>query len=128
MYCTCVASLGNVVSSVRTKDECCRDLNSLVLVLLQDLISVVLNATLHLIHEIRGLRLKEPAERDNAFSDSAEVVEQRRRSVRFSEVVDGIRSLVKLGHQLWRMRLRLLRFRGYIDIGALRLESLQHCF
>ena len=54
---------------------------SLVLVLLQDLVSIVLNATNHVRDEFRGLALKEPGECNNALCDSAEVVEERGRTV-----------------------------------------------
>lgn len=99
----------------------------LLLVVFQHFVAVIFDTPQHFIDKVCGLRLKEPSQSDNTFGNRAQVVEQRRRSVRFSEVIDSIRSLVKLSHELWRVGFRLLCFRGNVDVGALGLESPEDC-
>jgi hypothetical protein len=53
----------------------------LLLVLLQHLVSIILDASDNLADEISRLRLKEPAQSNNAFGDSAKVIKERGGSV-----------------------------------------------
>lgn len=121
--------MGRVPGKRQHNARCLAGLVSLLLfVVFQHFVAVVFNTRHHFAYKICGLRLKEPAQSDNAFSNSTQVVEQRRRSVRFPEVVYGIRSLLKLSHELRRGSFRLLRFCGNVNIGALSLESLKDRF
>lgn len=98
----------------------------LLLVLLQHLVAVVLDTTDHFRHKVRGLALEEPAKSDNALGNCTQVVEQRRCSVRFTDVINAIRCFVEIGHQLRVLGLGLLGLCRNVEIGALSLEGLQN--
>ena len=48
----------------------------LVLVVLQNLVAVVLDGLFHFLHELGGLRRKEPTQAADTICDSSQVVEQ----------------------------------------------------
>jgi hypothetical protein len=98
----------------------------LLLVLLQHLVTIILDASDNLADELSRLRLKEPAQSNNAFRDSAKVIEERGGSVRLADVVDGIRSIVKLSHKLRWLGLGLSRLCRDVKVGALGFESLKN--
>lgn len=100
--------------------------NPLLLVFLQHLVTVVLNATKHADDKIRRLALEEPAESNNALGNCAQVVEQGRCAIRLPNVVDTVRRLVKIGHQLRVLGLGLLGLGRNEEIGTLGLEGLQN--
>ena len=128
MYWTWVRSLKGGRLSVLAH-SCHAELRILLLlVLLHNFVAIILNTTDHFIDEISRLRLKEPTQGNNAFRNSTEVAEERRISVCLADVIDGVRSIVKLSHELrglWR------RFPGLcrnVDKGTFGLESLQDGF
>lgn len=82
---------------------------SLVFVFFQNLVAVVFNTSQNLGHKVGWLSLEKPTQSDNALRDSAQMVEERRRPVRFPEVVDGIGSLMQIDHKFGGKGLRLLR-------------------
>lgn len=98
---------------------------ALLLVFLQDLVSVVFDTASHLSDEIGGLVCEEPAQGNNTLRDCAEVVEERRSSVRLANVVDAVRSIVEARHELRGLLLGLSSFRGHKEVGALGFEGLK---
>ena len=66
----------------------------LLLIIRQNFVAIVFNASLNFADKVGGFGLKEPSEGNNAFRDRAKVVEKRRRSVRFTDVVNAIGSPV----------------------------------
>jgi hypothetical protein len=74
MYSTCVLSLLEIlVSNLAIANP---RVYSLVLVLLQNFVSIVFNATNHVRHKVCGLALKEPGECNDTLRNGAQVVEE----------------------------------------------------
>jgi hypothetical protein len=100
----------------------------LVLPLLQYFVPIILNSANHFTDEIRRFGIKEPAQRDNAFRNRSQVVEERRCSIGLAKVVDGIGRFLELSHEVWRERLRLLCLRSNIDKGSFRFKRPKDSF
>lgn len=105
-----------------------RKRNLLLLEVLQNFVSIVLNTSNHVLDKGRGLSLEEPAQSNNALRDSTQMVKQRRSTVRLSDVVDAVRCLVKICHELNGVGLGLLGLGCDEKVGTLGLECLQNGF
>lgn len=128
MYWTWVRSLKGERLSVLAHSCHAKLRILLLLVVLHDFVSVILNTTDHFIDEISRLRLKEPTQGNNAFRNSTEVAEERRISVCLAEIIDGVRSIVKLSHKLRGLWGRFPGLCRNVDEGTFSLESLQDGF
>lgn len=99
--------------------------NILLLVFLQHLVTIVLNSSKHFINEIGRLGRKKPTQSNDAFGNGTQVVYKRRSPVGLPDIVDCVRSSVKLSHKLGRLDFWLLRLGRNVEVGALRLEGLE---
>jgi hypothetical protein len=99
----------------------------LLFVLFQNLISIVLNSTQHVIDKGCGFELEKPSQRNNTFRNGAQVVEVWRNPVRLADIVDRIGCFVEFGHKFWVEWIWFLCLGGDENKGTLSLECLKNC-
>lgn len=97
---------------------------ALLLVVLQYFVAIVFDAANNFSDEISRLAGEEPAKSNNALRYCAQVVEQMRGPVRLADVIDAVRSIVKLRHELRGLLVGLLGFSRDVEVGALGFEGL----
>jgi hypothetical protein len=100
----------------------------LIPVLFQNLIPVVLSSTQGICHKVCWPLLNDPANSNDTLCDSAQMSEERRRSIRFPKLVDGGGVAMKLSHQLGRLGVWFLCFRCDQEVRPLSFECLLNCF
>lgn len=107
-----------------------RGVNTLLLLFLENPISIELRAAKGLLNEIDWLALEEPTKSHDTLGNSTEMVEKRRRSVILANIVDLFRGTSQISKKFSRLAwiVRLLRLCGDENISTLSFEGAEDCF